>query len=293
MRLSESRPVTSLRPVVASDFEAIHQSLLRTLDPRIPPARWRGLFSWGWDNPEDHVGYGLFNANGTPVGFVATLYSRQSVGGQIHRFCNLSSWVVADGHGSSSLRLIMPVLARRDLTITNLTPIPSVTAIFRKLGFTSLESAVVVFGPRSLATPSRLRGTTLSTIRPGMEINAGEWESRRIEDHLATCHQWWLQAGSQHCHIAFTIGRRRGLRTLRIHSISHPRVFLDNLGTVHRRAVISFGAVYLECDARLLASTGTGPGRLFPLANPRLFRSTQLVAQDVSNLYSELPVLRL
>lgn len=291
--MHQRKPATSLRPVAAADFEAIHRSLLRTLDPKIPPARWRGLFSWGWENPEDHVGYGLFNARGTPVGFAATLYSRQWVKGAVHQFCNLSSWVVADGYGSSSLRLIMPVLARKDLTITNLTPIPSVGTIFKRLGFTTLETTVVVFGPRSLATPGLLRGATLSSIRPGMEIDIHGWESRRIQDHLGTCHQWWLQAGNQHCHIAFTVGQRRGLRTLRIHHLSHPQVFMANLGTVHRRAVVSCGAIYLECDARLLASTGIGPGRSFPLANPRLFRSTQLVSGDISNLYSELPVLRL
>lgn len=285
---------TRIRPVRPEDFEAIYGQLLRSHDPRISQDRWRSLFNWGWENPEDHVGFGLFDQNDRPLGYIATIYSQQHLGSKPHTVCNFSSWIVAEGYKSSALALIMPVLSRQDLTITNLTAIPAVVTIFRKLGFRTLETHAWVAGPYDLFKSSARSGLRVHAPEHNNEIPPAASDSqRRFKDHQGSCRHWILDAGREACHLAFTIGRRRRLRTLRIHYVSHPELFAAGIPTLQRQAIASLAAPFLECDQRLLQGEKIRGGRSIPLVEPRLFRSTHADAADISNLYSELPLLGL
>lgn len=282
-----------IRPIQPEDFGSIHRDLLQTLDPKISKDRWRSLFDWTWANPEDHVGFGLFDPDDRPLGYIATIYSRQDLGGKPHTVCNFSSWIVADGHKSSALSLVMPVLSRRNLTITNLTAIPSVGSMFRKLGFKTLETHAWVAGPQALLKGSGQSGLRVRVPGEPSEMPDSVDVRRRFVDHRVSCHHWILEAEGESCYLAFTIGRRRRLRTLRIHYLSNPSLFAAGIPTLQRKAVVSFAAPFLECDQRLLKGVKPRSGRPIPLAEPRLFRSRDVDSAEISNLYSELPLLRL
>ncbi len=284
---------TLIRPVHIADFDVIHRSLLTSLDPRIPRNRWRALFDWGWPNPEDHVGYGLFDEHDRPLGYIATIYSKQNLRGEHHTVCNFSSWIVAEGHKSAGLSLIMPVLARRDLTITNLTAIPSVVAMFRKLGFQTLETLVWVLGPGNLPMGIGSRGIKVRRVNSQGDLPDSSGAHRIFLDHREICQHWVLETGGDSCYVASTLGRRRRLRTLRIHHLSHPELFAAGATAFQRQGLASCGAPFVECDLRLLQGVDPGVGRSLPLLEPRLFRSTVADPASISNLYSELPLLRL
>lgn len=278
--------------VTSADFGRVHKALLNTLNPRIPADRWLRLFDWGWTNPEDHVGFALETPDGNLVGFIATLYSLQSVGASVVPVCNFSSWIVEPGFRSSALSLVMPVLRRSDLTVTNLTSLPEVNDMFRKLGFETLETHTRVIFP--VPRPGLPRAVECAQVDPdGIVGNYGERIVVRVRDHRHAEQQWMLQHDGSLCHVILTLGRRRRLRTARIHHLDHPEVFAAGVRTLHRRLLREYGAVLLECDDRLLSGLHIPGTRRIPLPVSRIFRSRDVAAGQLSNFYSELPLLNL
>lgn len=293
--MSNSSPRTQIVPVAIEQFDRIYSSLLVQLNPSISREKWRRLFDWGWPNPEDHTGFALLDTEGDFVGFVATIYSDQSVDGRTERFCNLSSWIVRDGFGSSGVGLLMPVLRRSDLTITNLTSIPSVNAMFRSLGFRTLETHIRIFTPLSGLNGREERGSTIE-IKENPSPNDSTISGRMRRDLLALsdrCYQWLLRSDDGTCHLAFTLGRRQGLRTIRIHHVSSPHIFAGAMTRLGLRFLSRHRALQFETDERLLSGVEVPYSRRVELPQTRLFRSSSVSASAISNLYSELPLLNL
>ena len=282
----------SVVKVTPADFPRVHESLLHSLNPHIPADRWLRLFDWGWANPEDHVGFALETPDGNLVGFIATLYSLQSIGTSVVPVCNLSSWIVEPGFRSSALSLVMPVLRRPEITVTNLTSLPEVNDMFRKLGFRTLETHTRVIFP--LPRPGLPRRVACTQVDPDSLVGHHDQEIlMRLRDHRYAEQQWMLQHDGSSCHVILTMGRRRRLRTARIHHLDHPAVFAAGVRTLHRRLFQEYGAVLMECDDRLLSGLRIPGTRRIPLPVTRIFRSRDVEAAQLSNFYSELPLLNL
>ena len=294
-RSISDRGSTEVVRVSARDFGRIHSSLLIELDPKIPRGRWQRLFEWGWENPEDHSGFALVDGAGQFVGFMATIYSDQMVSGRTERFCNVSSWIVKEGFRSSALSLLLPVISRPELTVTNLTSIPTVNRMFRSLGFQTLETHIRVCFPISRGRPGR-RGRQNVSIHLRSEFGKGELPERvgrRVGDLADVCSHWFLRTADEVCHVAFSLGRRRHLPTIRIHEVSEPDVFVRGLPELGRRFLREFKAPQFELDERLLRGREVKWSQKIPLPETRLFRSQAVNPKDISNLYSELPLLSL
>lgn len=278
--------------VAAEDFSRVHSALLCKLDDRIPIHRWRRIFEWGWTNPEDHVGFALEAPDGRLVGFIATVYSLQAFGSAVLPVCNLSSWIVEPGYRSSALSLVMPVLRRRDLTVTNLTSLPEVNALFRKLGFRTLETHCrIIFPVPRPGLPKNVECQRLEPSAPGAKID--QQVLTRASDHSLAGEQWILGCDGGRCHIVLTWGRRRRLKTARIHHLDDPEVFAAAVGTLHRRLFREHGAILMECDDRLVAGVKIPGSKRIRLPVSRIFRSSKLEAHQLTNLYSELLLLNL
>lgn len=286
-----------VQPVGIEAFDAIHAALLHDLNPAIPRERWSRIFSWGWENPEDHVGHALVRADGDYVGYAGTIYSDQEVDGRVERVCNLTSWIVKEGYGAQALALVMPVLRRHDITVTNLTSLETVNQMFRKLGFQTLDTHTCVFLPwarglqegpfagkiriHEAAEPGALPGGTPERIREDVMALSG------------ACHHWLLEVGGRWGHLAFTVGRRRRLRSLRLHHLSDPGLFVAALPQLSRRFLVRHGAPLSECDERLLAGQEVSGVWRVPMPVSRLYRSPRLEPWQVSNLRTELALLNL
>lgn len=283
---------TQVVKITVDDFHRVHDPLLRKLNPYFSQDRWHRLFDWGWENPEDHVGFGLECPSGELVGFLASIYSvRQFGDGDPVPVCNVSSWIVEPGFRSSALALVMPILRRRDLTVTNLTSLPEVNDMFRKLGFTTLETHTRVLLP--LPGPIRLQDMECVEIDPAKPQTFSEGAASVIRDHAKVEHQWLLRGDGSNCHVVLTLGRRRRLRTARIHHISDPEVFVRGIWSLRRQLRKKHGTVLCEWDDRLLGGLEVPRTQRVPLPVSRIFRSPQVDAQELSNLYSELPLLNL
>ncbi len=280
--------------VAAEDYHRIYDSLLRDLNPSFSRERWEPLFHWGWENPEDHIGYALETDSGDLVGFLATIYSVQRFG-KLERVivCNVSSWIVNPGYRSSALSLVMPVLRRRDLTVTNLTSLPDVNTMFRKLGFATLETHTSVLLPLPKPFAVSAGGQCLRVDPAKAKSFRGARITRAIKDHHLVGQQWILQRDGESCHVVLTLGRRRRLKTARIHHISNPRIFREGIWSLRGQLLKAHGVLLCEWDERLLGGLKIHGTTRIPLPVPRIFRSDQVEARELSNLYSELPLLNL
>lgn len=275
------------------DFHRVYDPLLRRLNPRFELSRWQRLFEWGWENPEDHVGFALEAESRHLVGFLATIYSVQKLNEKgFVTVCNVSSWVVDPGFRSSALALVMPVLRRPDLTVTNLTSLPEVNDMFRKLGFATLETHTRVLLP--LPAPSQAPSLDCERIDPAEATSIADPRiASVIQDHAKVDQQWLLRGDTGTCHVVLTLGRRRRLRTARIHHISDPEIFSRGIWSFRGRLFKDYGTVLCEWDERLLGGLEVPRTRRVPLPVSRIFRSKNVRACELSNLYSELPLLNL
>lgn len=285
-RTSPLRTMTRLSIVRIDAGEWAHYApLVQSVNPRISLDRWRNLFDWGWQNPRDHIGYGLVWPDGNPVGFVSTLYSRTEGHAEGRTLCNLGTWYVKPEFRSYALPLIGAPLSDPELSITNLTPTVAVNQMFTALGFKVLESHIRVFHP-------------WPRPRPYVEVlrSPEAWPvsiARIAEDHDPVAHVWAVKSAEGSTEVVFTLGRRRRLRTARIHFISDVEVFRRVLGSLVSELRREFGCALAECDERLLCGAEIAGSRKLRLPVKRLFRSPDGGSTGLSNLYSELVLLQL
>jgi hypothetical protein len=242
-------------------------------------------------SPGDSLGRVLLDGD-EPVGFLAYVHGYlPRPDGSSEHVCNLSTWVVEPAYSSQAVSLLVPALAMTDVTLTNLTAIPSAHGICSALGFQELDAVIRVLRPAPL-TRSRWRARRLVTDIDRILPRLPDWERRIAADHRDfALHALIEDTPGDHCYVIFTMGRRRGLRTARVHWVTPGS--LERASLALRRALLRrFGAVLVEMDDRLAPSTLPGELRV-RMAVPRLFRSDRLARRDVPAVYSELVLLGL
>lgn len=278
-----------VRSVTSDDFEQVYPLLATFPGSRRPREEWRRmLFDPPWDSGGPERGYALFDG-ARAVGFLGTLFSVRQVQGVPHRFCNLSSWVVDDAHRSSSLRLVFPILALKDVTVVNLTPSETAHAIFIGLGFRILEDHQSLTLPHSAL--DAFAGPTVITDIGGMR-RAMEREGGAAVDHVARtpATQLVLRDGIRSGHVvAVSTPWKWGARLAHvIHASDWPLLW------AHRSRVAMalgrrLGTVGLRIDGRFAGRPGLLAQRR-PMKIPTLFRPGRpdMSPRMIDGLYTEL-----
>jgi hypothetical protein len=189
------------------------------------------------------------------------------------------------------MALIMPVVSRRGMTITNLTPTRTVRDIFRRLGFQRLESHRRVVLP----FPSPLRATPVRVAldRAAIVQRLHDADRRVYEDHRDVVQHalLWNEHGS--CYVAWTPGRRHRLPCARVHHTGNPGLFARAAPALARALLLDRGLPLLECDERMVGGADIPFSYRLRMPVGRLFRSPSSPAARVSNLYSELALMAL
>jgi hypothetical protein len=280
--------VSELVKVDASMFDAIYDHLLRDLDPEIPPERWRRIFDCDWARSEEHRGYALVD-QGVPVGFVGLIFADIRMNGTLERFCNVTTWTVRETHRAKALSLVMPIRKLKGYTITNFTATPRVHQIFSGLGFRDLDTHTTVLHP----LPSLRFGSARARISFDPEEirrDLADAERRILDAHRSYAEHLLVTAGDETCYVVYTVGRRRKLRTARIHYLSDQAVFADNIRSIQTRLLLHAGTYFTEFDSRLLKRR-IPFSQSIPMAVPRLYKSDTLEPSQISNLFSEVVLL--
>ena len=283
----------SIELVTQGDGDEVYQTLLRDLNPEYPRTRWMRLFDWGWQNPEDHVGWCIRNAHREMVGFIGTIYGSVWVQDRRRPLCNFTSWIVKEGFRSYAPALLSPVLRRKDLVITNLTPTADVSTLFQRLKFGVLEQYRLILGPSvSLVTPSER--VQIRSYPDGVDSTLLNDELIRVlRDHRTCAEQFLIDSGADVSHVILTVDRWRRIPLIQIHHVSNPHLFLDSLGEVQRYVLRRFYAPLMQCDARVLGNPRIRGAKTIRLPVPRLYRGSDIRPRDVHNHYSEIPLLNL
>ncbi len=283
----------SIEPVTEGDGDEVYRTLLRDLNPDYPPARWMRLFQWGWKNPEDHVGWCIRNGYGEMVGFIGTIYGSMQVQGDLRPSCNFTSWIVKEGFRSYAPALLSPVLRRKDLVITNLTPTADVSTLFQRLKFSVLEQDRLIVGP-SVALVAPNRGAQISGHPDSLDSPVlNDHQSRVFEDHRTCAEQFIIELDSHVSHVIFTVGHWRRIPLIHIHHVSNVQVFLEALGEVKRYVLRRFRSPLMQCDARILGNPRIPGAKTVRLPVPRLYRGSEIRPNDIHNHYSEILLLNL
>jgi hypothetical protein len=274
-------------------FDQIYSELLQQLNPRQPVEEFRRIFEYPWRSDEDYVGFALYDGRDV-AGFIGLIFSELTVEGRRERLCNVTSLIAKETHRAEAALLPLQLRTLKEYTVTNLTCNDAAYRVFTRMGFKVLDDRSVILRPTWASIATR------PVTRTGLEHDPEEIrrqlspEHQRVLDHHAQYAEHLLvRSDGGSCYIVFTIGRRRGLRTARIRSISDPPVLARTWATVQRALWRKYRVVLAECDSRLLRQVTIPGSRTKVLSIPRLFRSDRLTPEQIPNLYSELILLNL
>lgn len=279
--------------VYKEDFENVYNLLLDFQTPHITKDQWRRLFINPWGSFADYCGYMLVDGDKV-VGFLGTIFSKRYLNGREYKFCNLSSWIVKPEYRAKSMSLLRPILQLKDYTITNLTGMPALYNLFKKLGFKDLGLYRFIFPP---LPPVRLiGGRKCHVIEDPNVIDKLLSENELIifRDHINyECIHLIIESSIGNCYVVATRVLRRGLPFIYIHYINNIHVLKENIYRVILQILMKYKSLGIIIDERLLK------GHKFALAiknevpNFKVYKSLSLNPEDIDNLYTEFILLNL
>ncbi len=270
-------------------FGDVYREVLCILDPKRSPDEWRRIFNYEWSHPEDYSGYVLID-DGVIVAFLGLVFADTVIDGRTERLCNVTSWVAKEPYQSEAAGLVLE-LRRLKYTITNLSCNTPAFKVFSKLGFKVLETHKRVFVTRPLlgAGPVRQALTDPDDVAGCLD----EADSQIFRDHLPYAKHLVIASSRGYCYVVYTLGQWRHLPLGHIHYVSDRREFLKNLGGIQQALWARHRVFLAECDERLLAGARIPWSYKRPLKIPRLFKSSRVQREGLSNLYSEVVLLNL
>lgn len=271
-----------IRAARADDFDAVYPLLQQLNDTRIGREVWQRLFQPLWNGAVE-PGY-VIDHGSNIVGFIGTLYSERSIGGEVVRLCNLTSWIVLPEYRQQSVMMLMSLLRDKTLTLTSLTSSPEAYAVYKKLGFADLEASARVVYRFPVPGCRRYQLAWADTARE--QLCAAD---RVLYDHHSglDVEQCLVSGPGGNCFLV--LERKRG--RAHIHHISNPAWFCQHLSRLRYRLLRSMGVRSLQVDERFVQGQSLVPSRRKIFDQAKQFRSKNLQAQDIDGLYSELVVL--
>jgi len=288
--------MASLRQAKRCDSVAILPLLARFNNPGLRVEDFLRLFVDNRQCGFDFVGY-MLEEQGKAVGFLAYTFSQRTIHGHLELLCNISNWIVLEKYRHQSLSLLMPALRLPGVTITNFSPTPDVLAICHKLGFKDLPAKQRIVLPVPLP---RWGSRHVKVITDAAEVRkrAMPEQLRLIDDHSLPHHRYvWVDSPQGGCLLILNRVYKRvfgklKLPFVRIHHISDAELCLRSISQAVTSCARQFGVVGAIVEDRYLLGRPVRfsfdrPGS----ANVAAFRSSNLSANDIDGLYSELALL--
>jgi hypothetical protein len=268
----------TFEPIQDSDLPVIGEFLHRHHDATRSPENWAALFRYPWEGGKPNNGFQL-REKGTLTGVVGAIYSRQTVRGESHVFCNITSWAVMESHRSHSTRLLHTCLAQPGMHFTNYSAMPVVESILRFLKFTVLDDSYYV-------TPNRpaLGG---AKVAAASEENLTGTHRDVFRDHRGLSRLIHLSVDSTY--VALTPDRVKGMPAAEVLHAGDPSVFTRAIPSIGAH-LLGRGVLFLKMEHRF---TTEAPrlSSLRPMSPPKYFRSDCLTASEITTLYSERVLL--
>ena len=279
-----------------SMFDDIHPLLSEFREgPPISRSQWMSLLTHRWDREDNPMGF-VMVADGTIIGFLATIFSQRLIEGRVETFCNLSSWIVRKEAiaktPSSGIHLVLQVVQRRELHLTSLTPVPASLAMGKAVGWKQLEEHVH-FIPDASTFPDREDNRfTITAKQEEIEPVLGPIDRRIFRDHVGyDCHHVLLHGDDRYCYVVFTRSGRLGVN--HVHYVSDPTLFVEHAASMVRHIAKLNDVDVVAIASRLLDDLALPFGSMRPVEGKGPMYRSDLSRHHIDNLYSELILLGL
>jgi len=276
-----------LRPIGRGDFADVGHFLHAHLNRRLSPADWAAAMEPSWTNVGPNHGFMLLQG-GRVVGAQLAFYSERDSQNGLMRFCNVAALCVLPAYRAHSLRLLRALLSQPGYSFTDLSPSGNVRPLNLRLGFQVLDTttalvvnAFAAIAPRSMQLTADDSVIAATFCGPGYKV---------FGDHREAlgAHHLLLTDGARQCHIIYRRDRRKNLPLFAtILHVSDPDLFARGRGEVFRHLLLHHAILFTLMELRLVRHRP----RLSMLLRghrPKMFRSTELGADAIDYLYSEL-----
>lgn len=279
--------MTGVVPLGRDDFDEVYAAFLQADDPVAGREAWRRLFEWGDDG--EPVGWAL-RQGGRMVGFLGAVIRRRPAGSGEVPFCNVHSWIVDPAHRGHSLSLLRPLLARKELVVTDFSPTAAVEQIDLRLGFRRLDARLRILLPG----PAGSGDVEMEEDPAAVAARLDPADARALADHLGDRFgHAWAQDREGGCWVVYSVVERHPLRHVLVHRVSDPAAF-GRLGSpLRRRLAERHGARFLAVPERLLGGVRVPGSVLLPVATRHCVRASGEPPVPIDTLYSEVAALGL
>lgn len=247
----------------------------------------RPIFHYQWERDDQPAGH-VLASHGRIIGFLGAYFSRRIIDHRPERFCNLTSWMVAEGHRNESLRLLMPYLKLKECTLTGFSAAKKVYPIYQRFGFKALDTRVQIL-PLLPSAPG-LTGAWTAIHDPGIiEPRLAPEDRRILRDHRPyDCRHLLLQHDAGYLYLVFTFTCKRGFRMAYLHYLSDAAWLRPCLGRIKWELLRQYRILFLCLEERWLRGRKPLFSKTYLLGVPRVYRTPHIEATQVDSLYSEL-----
>jgi len=223
------------------------------------------------------------------------IFSQRRIDEKVEKFCNLTAWFVRKEYRGRAIALLLPLLAMKDYTITDLTPSKKVYKIQNKLGFKDLETKgrlLLPFG-RRLFQP-KYSPINLTHDLAAIEQKLEGQNLKIFNDHKHyRCFHFLLTGKDRYCYIIYTKLRRKRTQHVHLHYISDLDLFALAYRDIRKSILAHAKARFLLIDSRFVKNKKLPLSICLPYRAPKQYISSTLKPEQIDNLYSELVVLNL
>ena len=282
----------NIREARSVDFESIHKLILNEFQSTpIKPHQWKRLFSRHWCTNDDPIGYVLTD-DGNIVGFFGVCISYRTINRGVHKFCNLSTWVVKEQFRNNSLALLFNILKMRNVIFTAFTPSATARDIYQALGFQELESRFIALLP--------IPSTNTFNAKYKLVFSQNKIAQIISDDHKVLLHDHLpfsstnvvIQKGEEYCLIIGKKTKKKRLPFLQILYISDKDIFASYCKTLAITACVKLRVFGLIIEARHLTQRSRfNLNYEFHKDNSTMFKCAFIERNEIDMLYSELFVL--
>jgi hypothetical protein len=276
-----------LSPITDADVPMVADFLHENLNHRVPRSAWVRALRLPWKVEAPNHGFQLRKA-GTVVGAYLAFYAERSVGGRQELFCNLGAWCVLPSHRFHSLRLLKALLAQDGYHFTDLSPSGSVVPLNVRMGFAFLDTTTALIP--NLPWPTVPGRTRISSDSRVIERALAGPELELYRDHAdaAAARHLVISRGGRTCYVMFRRDRRKNFPLFAsILHVGNPELFAQSWRDVSRYLLLRHGVPCTLAELRVVGRVPPWAVRLSS-GRPKMFRSQQLEAAQIDNLYSEL-----
>lgn len=283
----------TVKKALYDDFEKIYLLLLEFNNPNLTKADWKQLFVNYCGSGEDYFGYVLLDQNNV-VGFLGLIFSNRLVDDKIHKFCNMTSFIIKKEYqGKGFGRLLFSELIKlTDYTIITLPPPLKTLKMHITHGFKELEDSYRLILPIP-SISGFLNNCSVLFKSEDLRNNLNTKELKIYNDHLkCKCIHLLIKTKEGNCYIISKRIMRKKMLFAEIHYLSNLFIFLKHIDSIRVNIPLNLKVLGLLIEERFLKGAEIRYSITRKFHRARLFKSLSLSKDKITdNLYTESLIL--